>query len=181
MKTNRWCKLLAVATACMHVCVGGVARASQPNLTGNVMATSPAATATDVALTNRRSLDGQVVNANGAPVAHSTVWALQGGKSVATAQTDEQGWFSFDSMKGGVYQLETENGAGLVRAWTESSAPPVAQSHALLVADGQVARGQGAMRRLITNPWVWGIGIATAIAVPVIIAASDDDDKKKGS
>jgi hypothetical protein len=49
-----------------------------------------------------------------------------------------------------------------------------------LVVDGaQIARGQGAMRRVLTSPWTWGIGITAAVATPLIIAATDDDEEQQ--
>jgi hypothetical protein len=175
MKVSRF-KTLVIALACLNACVGGIARGAEPNSMKPVMTASPRPLAADVSLSNRRSLDGQVVDASGAPVAGAPVSALQNGRLVASVYTDEQGWFSLTGLKGGVYQLESENGASLVRAWTNESAPPAARDYALVVDSGEVARGQGVVRRLITNPWVWGIGIATAVAVPVIIATSDDDE-----
>ena len=184
MKVSRWRHQLAIAVVCLNVCFGGIAHGAQPMATSDATLAAPVAApivASDVALTNRRSLEGQAVTASGAPIVNTTVHAIQGGRVIATAQTDEQGWFSLAGMKGGVYQLETETGASLVRAWTEASAPPAATPSALVVGGQDVALGQGPIRRFITNPWVWGIGIAGLVAIPVIIAATNEDDPVRGS
>jgi hypothetical protein len=180
MKVSRWRHQLAIAVVCLNVCFGGIARGAQP-VSNEASAMAAPVVATDVALTKGRTLDGQAVTASGAPIADSTVYAIQGGRVLATAQTDEQGWFSFAGMKGGVYQIEMESGASLVRAWTDASAPPAARPSALVVGGQDVALGQGPIRRFITNPWVWGIGIAGLVAIPVIIATTDKDEKVRGS
>lgn len=179
MRIGQWCKYLAIAAVCANGTAATLARGNEPI---PAIRPAPATSAlTDVALDSERTLSGQVISSSGAPIGNSAVWAVQRGEVIATAVTDENGWFTLAGMKGGVYQIETANGASSVRVWTSDSAPPAARASALVVSDEQVARGQGIVRRLITNPWVWGVGIATAIAVPVVIAATDDDDKPSGS
>lgn len=177
LSAKRLLKWMAAGLACLQLSIG-VARGAE---SGFPLAAGRVATGSDVALSRHSELTGQVVDASGVAVAHTEVTAVQAGRAIASTRTDENGWFALDGMKGGVYSLETENATNLVRAWTPISAPPSASEHALLVDGQQVARGQGAMRRILTSPWTWGIGIGAAVAVPLIIVATDDDDKPKGS
>lgn len=170
MKLHRTLKWTAAGLVCLNLGLGGLARGAEPG------APRKTTVGSDVALSRKSALTGQVVDANGAALANTEVTAVQAGRAVATARTDEQGWFSLAGMKGGVYSIETENAQNLVRAWTPASAPPSATEHALIVDGQSIARGQGAMRRVLTSPWTWGIGITAAVATPLIIAATDDDD-----
>jgi hypothetical protein len=176
MKIRQLGRHVAVAWALASVCIGGFARGAE--IPARPAAAVP--TITDVAL-SRGSLNGQVVTAEGAPVGGSIVAAVQNGQVVSSTHADDSGWFTLTELRGGTYQLQTENGATVVRAWTELAAPPAAQPHALVVADGQVMRGQGAVRNVLTNPWFWGVGIGAAVAVPLIIVTTDDKEPRRGS
>ena len=132
----------------------------------------------DVALTADGKLRGQVVNQQGVVQAKMPVVLSQRGQPVAAVRTDDAGKFELAQLRGGVYQLHTTGGVGSYRVWTNHTAPPSAVGKVLLTHDEAVAMGQrrgGKIMGLLTNPWVIGGVVATAIAVPVAIHNSDDD------
>lgn len=132
----------------------------------------------DVVLNADGQLRGQVVDPQGVPQAAEPVVLSQKGRPVAAARTDDAGKFKLAQLRGGVYQLHTAGGVGSYRVWTNGTAPPSAVDQVLLTHDQHLARGQrggGNVMRFLTNPWVVGGVVATAIAVPVAIANDDDD------
>ncbi|NMC21949.1 MAG: carboxypeptidase regulatory-like domain-containing protein [Thermogutta sp.] len=133
----------------------------------------------DVALQGDGVLLGQVVNPQGAPLAGAAVRINDGKQQLGTAKTNQDGYFAFQGLKGGLYQVNAANGSGMFRLWAARTAPPSAQKGALLVSGQDLARGQmlPRLRTWMQNPWVVGGVIATAIAVPVAIAADDDEEE----
>lgn len=151
----------------------------QQLLAANPQATGTASPATapirDVALQAGGVLRGQVLDAQGQPAAKVAVRAVGLGhraEQSVTGQTDAQGNFELAGLNGGVYRLETTQGARLCRVWAPNTAPPVADASVLLVHSGGVIR-----ENLGSIGWLgWtliGIGVAAAIAIPL---ALDDDD-----
>ncbi len=153
-------------------------------------ATQPTKTM-DVALQNGGLLLGQLVNRQGQPKAGVVVSLRQKGTELARMQTDDLGRFAAKGLRGGAYQLVTADGVRQVRVWSQATAPPTAVRGALLV-EGKTVRGQyaetgeyygdggGGGRGIFNggrifglNPWLVGVAIAAAIAIPV---ALDDDD-----
>jgi hypothetical protein len=140
----------------------------------------------DVELQQGGTLEGQVLDSQGVPLAETTVFVVRDGQAVAATQTGASGWFSIADLRGGVYQVGTSQGGGVFRLWAPHTAPPAAAQQ-VLVVHGAVARGGfrhglvggghgqfgGVFMNLLHNPWFVGGVIATAIALPI---ALDDDD-----
>lgn len=58
-----------------------------------------------------RHVAGRVVDSSGRPISSVNIAIIQGGESVASAMTDDNGKFRFDSLKEGAYELAaTANG-----------------------------------------------------------------------
>lgn len=133
----------------------------------------------DVALGEGGVLLGQVVNTQGVSEANTPVKLFDGEKELAVSKTDDNGYFAFRGLRGGMYQLSAAEGTGVYRLWAPRTAPPSANKGALLVAGEDLARGQtGArIRSWLSNPWVVAGIVATAVAVPVAIHNDDDDDE----
>ncbi len=131
----------------------------------------------DVALADGGVLMGQVVDTQGVAKANVPVKLTAGEKELAVGKTDANGYFAFRGLRGGMYQLTAAEGTGMYRLWAPRTAPPSAQRGALVVAGQDLARGQlGArMRAWLSNPWVVGGIVATAVAVPVAIHNADDN------
>lgn len=120
--------------------------ASSPHVSDNtqphVIQTEPATQVTDVALGPGGVLRGQVVNSGGAALQDAKVAVFQSREAVATSQAGPNGEFEFRGLRGGVYQLGTENGTMTCRLWTSESAPPSARTSVALVSSDMVVRGQ---------------------------------------
>lgn len=176
MKFSRCVCSYLVAFASIGVVFPQLAFAANGNRTASE---SPVKVQTrDVVLDADGTLRGQVVNRNGVAQAAMPVVLSQRGRAVAAARTDHAGKFKLAQLRGGVYQLHTTGGVGNYRVWANRTAPPSALSQVLLTHDESVALGQhrrGGVKGLLTNPWVIGGVVATAIAVPVAIHNSDSD------
>jgi hypothetical protein len=96
----------------------------------------------DIELADGGILSGALVDSNGAAVAGSEVSIRHQGSSVATVETDERGQFQVCALRGGVYEIRTDHGGGIVRAWAPQTAPPSALEGIVLVARRNVVRGQ---------------------------------------
>ena len=95
----------------------------------------------DVALHDGGSLTGQVLDAAGTPVAGTAVAVIDQGRAVASTQTGADGRFAIAGVKAGVYEVATSNGVTVCRLWAPRTAPPAAQSDALVVHGDTVVRG----------------------------------------
>ena len=174
MRNATFLQWVAVVVATVGICFPQMALGAHP-------AAKPAPVVTDVALTSGVLL-GQVVDAQGKPVAGVPVSLSSGGRELIGGEnaprTDAGGLFSFKGLSNsGVYQVAAAQGQGTFRVWPEKIAPPSAQPGALVVAGGQTLRGQYGMlgfRNLMSNPWVIAALVAAAIAVPVAIHNSDN-------
>ena len=132
--------------------------------------------ATDVALGRGGLLLGRVVDSQGTPAPNVPV-SLQTfqNQQVAAVTSDTAGHFAIQGVHGGVYQLITSQGPRIYRLWAPGTAPPSAQQGATLVMGGETVRGAppgGGLKYWLTNPWVIGAAVATAIAVPIAVANS---------
>ena len=96
----------------------------------------------DVALTTGGTLSGRVVDHTGKVIEGAQVTVRQGKTEVSKTVTNKDGVYSFQNIKGGVYQVASGNTEGTFRVWAERTAPPVAKEHALLVMGENGARGQ---------------------------------------
>lgn len=148
----------------------------------------------DVALWDGGLLVGQVVDPQGTAKVNVPVAISSGNRRLAVSRTDQNGYFAFGGLRGGAYQLATEEGSGLYRLWAPGTAPPSAQPGALVVAGGNTIRGQaacpqyahngllpgcpwgGRVRFWLSHPWVLTGLAATAVTVPVVIVATHDHE-----
>lgn len=132
-------------------------------------------------------LVGHVLDQQGVPQAGLPVVLYGSGQKLAEAKTDGRGFFAFSNLRGGVYQVTAGESATAFRAWAPGTAPPAAQSAALVVTGQDLVRGQhyplrhmcGRLHFWLSHPCVVAGLIATAVAVPVAIINSDKDKKPK--
>lgn len=163
-------KMTAAVLSCLGMLVSPVAAAT------------PGVAPRDIALHQGGVLVGQIVDAKGVSIAKAQVSLFSAGKEVARTQSDSTGNFAVKGLKGGVYQVASENNQGVYRLWSAQTAPPSAQRGMMLVSDTDIALGQGGQAgpfRGVANwvsqhPIMTAGVIATAIAIP--IALDDDDD-----
>lgn len=138
---------------------------------------SAAGVAGDVALQAGGVLRGQIVNAQGLPIAGVTVSAWQNDRHFGQCVTTETGEFAIADLRGGIYQVRAGQSATLYRLWANNTAPPSAHTSVLLV-DGLVVRGQLTGGSFLRSPWTWGILLGAAICTPIALA---NNDPKPGS
>ncbi|MAT71710.1 MAG: hypothetical protein CMJ58_19560 [Planctomycetaceae bacterium] len=142
----------------------------------------------DVALGDGGTLVGQLVDAQGAPLAGAPVSIQSGGREIVRATTDAQGQFSITGLKGGMLEIAAPGHYQSYRCWAPRTAPPAANSGVLMVANGDLLRGQygacptpgcspgpfgTAMGWVAQHPLITAGVVAAAIAIPLAI---DDDD-----
>jgi hypothetical protein len=147
----------------------------------------PAFRTSDVALRHGGLVVGQVVNQAGAPQAGAVVAILYADREVVRTTTDKDGVFAAQGLRGGQYQLVTENGQSICRFWAVDTAPPSAQHTALIVAGENVIRGQfgepghGPLADWVEwikcHPYITAGVVAAAVAIPIALA----DDFSSGS
>jgi hypothetical protein len=176
-----------VAFAALGLCVPSAA----------VGATTPVAKpkVMDVALMEGNVLVGQLVNTSGGPVAGAKVVVQNQDKTGVDLKTDKDGVFAVKGVPAGVYRVASKDAQGVYRVWSPKTAPPGAQTGALLVSGNEVVRGQeqcqcpagdqcagngvaggrgaaGAgsrLRNMLANPWIVAGIVAAAVAIPVAI------------
>ena len=186
LKTHRQ---LLVILSCLSVVSSGI-----PALHAAPPAPRQDSVSQDVRLDNQGRMRGQLVDRQGNPQPNSLVVLQAQGEQLSQVQTNQQGNFTFDGLRGGIYQVVGSDTEGIYRVWTYKSAPPASRDTVLLVR-GDTLRGQtccrpnrqmgigaghygGAIMRSLNNPWLFGTAIAAGIAVPIIITNNDD---KSGS
>ena len=96
----------------------------------------------DIALTTGGTFSGRVVDHTGKVLEGAQVTLRQDKKEISATVTNKEGVYSFNGLKGGLYQVSSGNTDGVFRVWTEKAAPPSAKEHALLVMGENGARGQ---------------------------------------
>jgi len=163
----------AAAIACFGMSAPPAARATSP---------TESAAAFDVALRPGGVLVGQVVDRQGVAKAGTTVSIRYAGQEVARTTTDTNGVFAAKGLRGGQYELLTQESSGICRLWAPDTAPPAAKQTALVVAGDDVVRGQGPMNAWVewikAHPYITAGTVAAAIAIPLALA---DDDFDNGS
>jgi len=163
---------LVVSVAVLGICLPQTSLASRP--------VKQAPVVVDVALGQGGVLLGQFVDTNGAAKANTPVSLRLGNRELAKANTDNNGYFAFSGLRGGVYQLVAPKSVATYRAWAEQTAPPQAEKVALVVAGRELVRGQWGhhprLKQCLCNPWVVAAIVATAVAVPVGIYNANNDD-----
>jgi hypothetical protein len=173
MKPNRF-QMLAATLAWLGMVVPQAAFAAQP-----------APPSQDVALGPGGLIVGQVVNPQG-EVQRAAVVSIQHDQfEVVRTITDDNGMFAAQGLRGGTYQIVTEQSQGVYRLWAPETAPPAAHQSAMVVTNPDIVRGQwgshgfgygyGWLDWMRAHPYLTAGIIASAIAIPVALAANDDD------
>jgi hypothetical protein len=152
----------------------------------SALAVEPTALPIDVALRPGGVLIGQVVDRQGAVQPGKVVSVQFADYEVVRTTTDANGVFAAQGLRGGQYQVVTDDGISLCRLWAPNTAPPAARPAALVVAGTDVVRGQwggGPMHSWVgwikAHPYITAGIVVTAIGVP--LALIDDDDEPSGS
>jgi hypothetical protein len=149
----------------------------------SALATELAGAPRDVALRPGGVLVGQVVDQQGAVQASSIVSIQHDEQEVVRTQTDANGIFAAQGLRGGQYQIVTPDGQSIYRLWAADTAPPAASEAAVVVTGQEVVRGQwGAeyggrwLDWVRSHPYITAGIVAAAIAAPLAVAATSDDD-----
>ncbi len=140
----------------------------------------------DVSLSREGLLSGQMLNAQGAPIAGANVWLIGSSSEPVAARTNQEGRFAYKGVRGGVYYLNAGESVRMCRVWTEQAAPPKSLSGMLMVAEEPAVRAQMGppplvngfvqkSKRFFAHP-VGMVALGAAIAVPIAIVASQGDD-----
>jgi len=165
---HQWVGTMAAAIACMGTAFP----------TAGLAATGAAGNH-DVALREGGVLVGQVVNQQGVAKANADVSIRYANHEVVRTTTDENGVFAAKGLRGGQYELMTDEGASSCRLWAADTAPPAARPAALLVSGDNVVRGQGVARSWVgwmkAHPYLTAGTVAAAVAIPLALADDDDD------
>lgn len=126
----------------------------------------------DVALSSQKTLHGQVVSAENAPLIGQSVTLSSRGQVVAETITDSRGGFQLPVARGGVYVVSAGDSERVVRTWTGETAPPAAREGVLIVGDGQAVRGQA-------GSWIASniipLGLVGGMAGAIVSQAVGDD------
>lgn len=173
-----WFGKLAAAAACIGTALPTAGLAA------------PAGTGSDdVALREGGVLVGQVVNPQGLAKAKAIVSIRQGNHEIVHTTTDANGIFAAKGLRGGQYEILTDEGVRTCRFWAPNTAPPAARPAALLVSGESVVRGQGYpgyaggahgmghswVAWMKAHPFLTAGTVAVAVATP--LAFIDDDDE----
>ena len=142
MKRFQWWRYAATGIAGFGLVFPTAAIAAQPAATPIAAHPAAAPPIADVTLGKGGSLSGQVVDAQGAPLAQTTVTVRSAGTDVATTVTDAQGNFSVAGLKGGVVETNAAGSSSVLRAWTADASPPSSNKSVVTVACRPVVRGQ---------------------------------------
>lgn len=127
----------------------------------------------DLTLSAQQTIEGQLVDGNGAAQAKNPIVLISQGQIVSKAVTAANGQFSIPVAKAGVYQISDGKSETTVRVWTASAAPPSAKPGLLLVTGTSTERGALDNRTISA---LIGIGVFAGVTAAVVAAAVDDDD-----
>jgi hypothetical protein len=137
----------------------------------------------DVTLQSDDVLIGHLVDQTGIARADVPVTVYASSHVIAVEATDAAGIFRVKNMRPGTYTIVVGDTVRTCRIWDAVTAPPSANKSVLLVS-GDTVRGQlmnggsgrigGVLGRAVSDPWIVGGLVATAIAVP--LATRDNDD-----
>jgi hypothetical protein len=124
----------------------------------------------DVTLRDGGLLIGQVVDPQGIGRANVPVALLAGQRELGVGKTDQNGYFAFSGLKGGVYQIQSGTGEQAFRVWTSETAPPTARPGALVVDGKEVVRGVFERARFyLSDPRVFVPLTAAAVGVTAAV------------
>jgi hypothetical protein len=140
-------------------------------------ADSQAKKITDIELDRQGRLRGFFVDTNGKPEALKKVQIRQGKKLVAETKTDRDGEFHVSKLRGGIYQIVSDDQAAVVRVWSNGTAPPKSKDAVLLVT-GKVERGQGFIPGG-TIAGLLGVGVGIAGLTIGIVNMQENDDLQR--
>lgn len=97
--------------------------------------------ASDVALSAGGVLSGQVVTAQGSPLAGNEVRVASPNGESKSVTTDAEGRFRVTGLRGGAYAVTTANASVACRLWANGAVPPGAKSSILVVERQDIVRG----------------------------------------
>jgi hypothetical protein len=145
-------------------------------------AAAPVEAVSDIALRPGGVLLGQVVDQQGVASANTLVTVEYAGREVVHTTTDANGVFAAQGLRGGQYQIRTPQSTSACRLWAADTAPPAARPAALVVSGNDIARGQvgggpiNSWKEWVKcHPYITAGTVATAIAVPLVLADEDWD------
>jgi hypothetical protein len=117
------------------------------------------------------------VDQQGVAKANAAVSIRFANHEVVSTTTDNNGVFAAKGLRGGQYQLSTDEGTSVCRLWAPETAPPAARPAALVVTGNNVVRGQGPVESWVAwmkaHPYLTAGTIGALIAIPVVAANSD--------
>ena len=128
----------------------------------------------DVELDGGGWMNGQVLRAEGLPVADVPVVLRRLGHEVACTRTDAAGRFRLGPLCGGTYELFAQQQGLLIRAWAARTAPPSGNRGALIVIGDDAVRGQMPLKDFLASDAVIICALVAAlIAVPIAVSRGD--------
>jgi hypothetical protein len=138
---------LAVGGLCFALSFLGSAAAAPPpaqqmaRASRNLLAQLPIIAVRDIALQERNTLHGQVVDSEGMALANYEVWIAREEGSILKTRTDAAGRFVVPELEAGTYRIDTAAGGGKFRFWEAKKAPANVPSNVLLVVHSRPAAG----------------------------------------
>jgi hypothetical protein len=136
----------------------------------------------DIALADGGVLTGQVLDKEGSAVTNAVVSVRYRGHEVARAVTDQRGFYTVSSLRGGVHQVVCGTSETLCRLWSPATAPPRAETCAMTVTGGEVVRGNIVDGFNVVSATALGIGIgAMVVAIDNNSGISDIKERLSGS
>ena len=179
MKLRKLLSVTLVGTATLGLLLPQSLQAADNPGQKKIADAATAPTTLDVAMTPEGSLTGVIVDEQGRPLKDSEVVLSQSRNSILKAKTDAKGRFEFKNLKAGLYQLSSGKHGGLVRVWSDKSAPKIAKKQALLVAgDARLVRAQGEFMDFTGMGTVAAIGLGIAGVTLGAIALSRANDAR---
>ncbi len=142
----------------------------------------------DVVLESGNVLRGRVLDHQGTPVSNAQLTVVRGREEIGRVITSNTGEFQISVPRGGVYLLTAEHSVLLVRAWTESAAPPAALAQVTLIKRPVIARGQNEDDSSEGGGYGKGLmllaisgALAAAIVLPILLIEELEEDDKSAS
>jgi hypothetical protein len=132
-------------------------------------AADPGPAVVDVALGEGGTFTGQLVDPQGEGQAGVAVRLVQGDREIAVGRTDSRGHFAFRGLRGGTYLVQSDRGHGVCRLWAPGTAPPSATPAVLLVAGGELLRGQWMDGAQLRNKLLLKAAACLMVAVPLAV------------
>ena len=180
---NRLLRHVAVACAIMTLCYHPLkiralfAEGLHPQRPHTIAKPITKPTAIDLCVPTGTRIKGRLVTPRGTPVGNAHVVIQRGSEPVLTVITDSEGCFAILALEPGAYTLTDGTWVQPVRIWAEGTAPPVAKTEMLVVAQEPIVAGQvSPLRYWMANPNVMLATAAIAIAVPVLIYRPASED-----